>query len=90
MDLFTIEQLLAFLGETAHNQLLRDAAIFALAAFIHSGRVKKEIRQQLGGLTEAFRDEAKSLRMIVELNTKDIDMLKQDVKQLRFNKPQGE
>ena len=86
MDLFTPEQLLAFLGESIHSQLMRDMAIFSLAAYIHSGRVRKTIKEQLGELTAAFRDEARSIRLVVELNTKDIDMLKQVVKELRTTK----
>jgi len=83
MDLFSPEQLLAVLGDATNSQLMKNSFLFALAAIIHSGRVKKEIREQMTLLTDAIRDEARSVRKIVESHANEIAVLKQDVQELK-------
>ncbi len=63
MDLpFSPEIIIGFLGEMAATEYAKTAGIFALAAWIHSGRVKSEIKAQCGPLTQAVREMGEALR----------------------------
>lgn len=46
--------MLSFLSEAAHHQVVQSGFLFTLAAFIHAGRVKKEIATQFSALTASI------------------------------------
>lgn len=51
-----------FLSEAAQNQITQAGFFFTMAAWIHSGRVKKEIKANFEILTQAINNVADSLR----------------------------
>lgn len=63
----TAEPVLKLFSETAQNQIAQAGFFFTVAAWLHSGRVKKEIRENFAALTvaidkvaEAFREDLKA------------------------------
>lgn len=56
------ELITKFLGEAASNQITQTGFFFTMAAWLHSGRVKKEIKANFASLTEAINNVAVSLR----------------------------
>ncbi len=56
------EDITAVFSETAQNQIAQAGFFFAMAAWIHSGRVKKEIKANFEILTNAINNVADSLR----------------------------
>ena len=61
-----VEPLTKFLSESAQSSLAQNGFFFLLAAWIHGGRVKKEIRLNFSGLTEAINNVANTLRAEIE------------------------
>lgn len=62
MDGLNPEALALLFGDTFVKQMTLFSAAFSLAAWIHSGRVKKEIRIQMEPLTKAIVDLGAALR----------------------------
>jgi hypothetical protein len=56
------ELLQKFIGEAANNQIIQTGFFFTVAAWLHSGQVKNEIRINFQSLTEAINNVATSLR----------------------------
>lgn len=61
------EPLVKFFSEAAQNQITQAGFFFTMAAWLHSGRVKKEIRENFMALTisidkvaDAFREDLKA------------------------------
>ncbi len=57
MDLFSLldpDVIMKYLSATMASDLTRQIFLFSLAAWIHSGRVKKEIKSQFETLTDAI------------------------------------
>lgn len=54
--------ILKFFSETAQNEIVKAGFFFMIAAWLHSSRVKKEIRENFISLTEAINNVAKTLR----------------------------
>lgn len=71
-----------FLGEAASNQITQAGFFFSMAAWIHSGRVKKEIKSNFVGLTEAINNVADSLREDLKNHSNKLDNLDSRVKNL--------
>lgn len=92
--------ILALLSDAANNEVAQAGFFFTLAAWIHSGRVKKEIAKHFNSLTEAINNVAVTLRQdldkhadvlnnhkkILEQHTDEIKNLKTKHK----HKPEGE
>jgi len=56
------EQLVLILSKTAQSQIAQAGFFFALAAWIHSGKVRKSIDANFGILTTAINNVALTLR----------------------------
>lgn len=63
----TAEPIIKLLSDTAQSQITQAGFFFTLAAWLHSGRVKKEIRENFLALTvsidkvaDAFREDLKA------------------------------
>ena len=56
------EVLKSFLSETANSQIAQTGLFFMAASWIHSGRVKKEIKENFSSLTHAINNVAETLR----------------------------
>jgi hypothetical protein len=59
MDLDTIQ---TFLGAALTHQVTQFTFAFSIAAFIHSGRMKKEIASQVSGITASIDGVTKALK----------------------------
>lgn len=56
------DAVMALMGEVAHNQIAQAGFFFTIAAWLHAGRVKKEIAANFSHLTDAINNVAKSFR----------------------------
>lgn len=72
-----LETAIKHLSDATQNQFARDMFIFSLAAFIHSGRLKKEVRASFDALAvslglsidkvaQAFREDLESHKKILD------------------------
>ena len=73
-------------GEALANQVLQFGLAFTIAAFIHSGRVKREIRYQMESLTKAITDLGLALRKDLDDHSDKIDNLSTRVNALENKK----
>ncbi len=55
-----------FLSETAQSQIAQAGFFFTVAAWLHAGRVKKEIGKNFTGLTNAISDVSTAFRQDLE------------------------
>ncbi len=58
------------LSQASQNELVRYGFFFALAAWIHAGRVKKEIKLNFVALTSAIQELGGALRADLESHRK--------------------
>ena len=64
-----------FLSEAMQNELTKTMLIFGLASWIHSSRVRKEIRENFTSLTSAINDVADAFKKDLEEQRKVTDNL---------------
>ncbi len=62
MDWLTSEAVSGFLNAAMASQVTQFGVAFSIAAFIHAGRVKKEIASQAGQITGSIDNLASALR----------------------------
>lgn len=62
------------------SDLTRQVFLFTLAAWIHSGRVKKEIKEQFQTLTHAIYGVKSELGVIIDDHADRIDRLEKTMK----------
>lgn len=62
MDWANIETIERLLGPLMSHQVTQFGLAFAIAAWLHSGRVKKEIKAQADQISAAFNNLAEALR----------------------------
>lgn len=79
------EVIRSFLGEAASNQITQAGFFFTLAAWLHSGRVKKEIKSNFASLTEALNNLADSLREDLKNHSSRLDNLTSRVQNIETN-----
>ncbi len=66
-----------FLNDAAQSQVATFTVAFGLAAWIHSGRVKKEIASQLSGITLALGNVAEALKQDLASQSKRITLVEE-------------
>lgn len=67
------EMIQNFLSETAQSQIAQAGFFFTLAAWIHAGRVKKEIAKHFSSLTIAINNVALTLRQDLDAQKKVLE-----------------
>lgn len=79
-----------YLSATAQNQIAQIGVYFTIAAWVHAGRVKKEIAAQFEPLTRAINDVGTALRQDLSALGQDLnvhgnrlDIVEGSVKDLR-------
>lgn len=77
---FAPDQVTKLLSETANNEIARAGFFFIVASWIHSGRVKKEIKLSFTTLTDAINNVATSLREDLKEHLNMIHSLDSQVK----------
>ena len=80
------ETIQTFLGEAAANEVTRAGLFFTLAAWIHAGRMKKEISSNFSSLTNAINNVAESLREDLKNHSDKLDNLNSRVTILENNR----
>lgn len=70
------EYFLKFFGAALNNQIAQAGIAFTFAAWIHSGRVKKEISSQFTYVTEAINNVATALRQDLAAHAVQISEIK--------------
>ncbi len=75
--------LLTILGSALQAQVTQFGFAFSLAAWIHSGRVKKEIRSQFEGLTGAITSMGTALSKRIDTLADDHASLRQEVEEIK-------
>ena len=73
-------------SETAQNQIAQAGFFFTLAAYIHSGRVKKEIKSNFEALTTAINQVAEAFREDLKKHSERLDNLASRVEVLEQTK----
>lgn len=74
-----ITSLVTHFGDTFQSQFSQTLAMFGLAAWIHSGRVKKEIAAQTGNVVSAVNNLALALRQDLASQASRIDVVENRV-----------
>jgi len=69
----------SFVSATANSQIAQAGFFFTLAAFIHSGRVRKEIASNFQGLTAAITQLGNNLTDQLKLHAERLDKLEKKV-----------
>jgi len=65
-----------------NNELAQAGFFFALAAWIHSGRVKKEISKNFASITDAINNVASALRQDLQKHGERLDNISDRVETL--------
>lgn len=76
------EQLKYIFGEAASNQIAQAGFFFTVAAWLHSGRVKKEIKENFSSLTQAINDVASAFREDLKAHSEQLKNLSSRVQSL--------
>ncbi len=64
-----------YLSATANNQIAQAGFFFTAAAWLHANKVKKEIKANFSGLTDAINQVASALRQDLSAHANRIDSL---------------
>ena len=83
-----VEALSKLFYEATQNQITQAGFFFTLAAWLHAGRVKKEIRENFDSLTTAIDKVALAFRDDLKAHAARLDNLCERVTSLESNKPQ--
>lgn len=73
------EGALNFVSGAMQSQIAQYVTAFSIAAWIHSGRMKKEIALQVGGIKEALQDLGAALREDLKRQSERIEKLEKEV-----------
>lgn len=76
------DQVLAFFSAAFQEKVVQAGAAFTFAAWIHSGRVKKEISSLGAGIIASVDGVAKTLRLDLEGQAKRMDTIENGVNKL--------
>lgn len=74
-----------FFGEAASNQIAQTGFFFTVAAWLHSGRVKKEIRENFSILTDAINNVADSFKEDLKKHSNELANLSLRVQNVENN-----
>jgi hypothetical protein len=81
---------LTHLSLVSQNQIAQAGFAFTVAAWIHSGRVKQEIKLNFTCLTDALNNLADALRKELKEHSEQLASLRQDVQELQTQVKQGD
>lgn len=79
LDWINPETILNHLNVAMQSQVTQYVTAFSIAAWIHSGRVRKEIALQVGGLKDAIQDLGSALRDDLKRQSERIEKLEEKV-----------
>lgn len=70
-------------GSALQSQVTQFGIAFSMAAWIHSGRMKKEIANQLSGITAALNKLGEALRQDLKIQSDRIEKVENGVNELK-------
>lgn len=79
---FDSETVMAMLGSAFQEKVVQAGAAFTIAAWLHSGRVKKEINTMSVGIISSVDNVAKALRQDLEVQSKRMDHIEDGISKL--------
>ena len=82
--------LIGALGRAFEQDVVKWGLAFSLAAWFHSGRVKKEIKTQFSSLTDAIKEMGAALRQDMAMQAQEIKEVKARVSVIEENQTKGE
>lgn len=74
------EETIKFMGEAVSSQVAQSGFFFTLAAWLHAGRVKKEISEQFSILTAALNNVAAALKQDLAIHSGRLDNVESGIK----------
>lgn len=80
------ESFIKLFSEAAQSQFAQAGFMFTAAAWVHSGRVKKEIRSNFESLTTAISSVADAFRVDLKHHSERLDNLANRVESLENNR----
>lgn len=83
------EKLSGLFSEAMQHQIFQFTVAFTIAAWIHSGRVKKEIKNQFGSLVTALSGLGEKLENRIEGVEQDVKEIKQKLRGAENEKISG-
>ena len=78
--LINYQGFIELVSSTLSKDVTQFGIAFTLAALIHAGRVKKEIRMNFSGLKDVMKDFVSALRQDLEIQAKRISNLEEEVR----------
>lgn len=79
-----LDALSSFLSVALQSQITQFGIAFSAAAWIHSGRVKKEIKTSFAGLSDAISELGVALREDLRSQAKRIENVEDGVQDIRL------
>lgn len=67
------EDMTALFGSAMSHQVTQFTFAFSFAAWLHAGRVKKEIKDQLGGISISIDGVTQALRLDLQVQSKRLE-----------------
>lgn len=77
------EQVFGLFSAALQSQVTQFGIAFSMAAWIHSGRMKKEIANQLSGITAALNNLGEALRQDLKIQSDRIEKVENGVNELK-------
>lgn len=77
------ENISTFLGNMAGNEIAQTGFLFTVAAWLHSGRVKKEIKDNFSSLTTAINNVAESFKQDLKAHSDTLKVHSEAINELR-------
>lgn len=74
------EVLKILIGDAATSEFAKMLTLFTVAAWLHSTRVRREIRTQLSALTEVLREDLAHQKTVIAEVRSDVDTIKNHLK----------
>lgn len=82
MDWLDLDIIKNLFGDAISSQVTQFTIAFTLAAYIHAGRVKKEIKAQFSHLTDVIGELGAALRQDLNTHSERIGAVEKNVSQL--------
>lgn len=80
-------KVMSMFSETANSQIAQAGFFFTIAAWLHAGRVKKEIKENFATLTTAINHVAEAFKEDLKRHGERLDNLSYRVKTLEDKQP---
>lgn len=77
-----LDQIQSFLTDAIQHEVVKWSVAFSIAAFVHSRQIRKEIRFQVGNITDSIKDVARTLKEDLDKQGKRLDNVETGIKHI--------